>query len=329
MNQKSKNTRINWGALFFSVIWAFFYMNFFVAALLAFIHTVCFAISQYYGFSMLFVTSLIFGFNGNKWALTRFKDITYDEFLYKQKRFFIVNIIIFFIVLPAVIFTLMNLSPPINNALYILNNNNEAQGYFGRNIAKNSYWNYVDTSHNTEQYQSGGVTFNVKGSKNEGVVEVQYFKIDNQIYTTKLIINPNDSNAIRVVDPFIKVTFSDKKFFNINDIAEIVKAAEEDYQQNIVWFIRSYDKNDFMCTIVRNSEYVLMYNEGKDNEKNLFYSPSSISKDEVVKLFNVYANGTDNFKKVTKWIKMVKEINTDTHIEHIFEDGFAYKIRKN
>jgi hypothetical protein len=329
MNYRSQNTRINWGALCFSVIWAFFYMNFFIAALLAVLNTLCFAISQYYGFFMLFITSLILGFNGNKWALKRFGNITYDEFLYKQKRFFIINIIIFFIFIPALIFILMNLSPPINNALYILNNNNEAQSYFGKNITKTSYWNYVNTTHNTERYQSGGVTFNVKGSKNKGVVEVQYFKIDSQIYTTQLIINPNGSNAIHVVDPFIKATFTDKKFFNIHNIAEIVKAAEEDYQQNIVWFIRSYDKNDFMSAIVKNREYVLMYNEGTYNKNNLFYSPSSISKNEVLKLFKVYADGTDNFKKVTKWIKIAKEINTDTYTDHIFEDGFVCRIRNN
>ena len=100
----------------------------------------------------------------------------------------IILVCIFFIAVLSVIFYGLNYSAPVTKTLSILNKNEKAINYFGRNIRKNTYFGKLSYETTDEKIKIEA-NFKVKGDKKSGYVQIKLCTNKDQTCIDELIMS--------------------------------------------------------------------------------------------------------------------------------------------
>ncbi len=253
------------------------------------------------------------GATGNRKAWAKKGHESKESFLKRQKFWGFAGLGIWIGALLTSLGTLsysLNYSDGMKMGLATANTNKRLTEYFGKNIRKRSFFNGSYNYVISPEPSTLTVAFDAVGSRNEGNIHFQWEKRGKDWVTTEITFVDAEGSAHQLVDmATLASSFLPRAPYNKNRLETALSHMIQE-KDGFLILSRSKEKNDFIQTaaeLLDNGEVVfsVVYSDGYTKwNKSLYQSKIPQSKDEVIKLFTLYARGDDSHIHLIEWNKL-------------------------
>ncbi|MFY7843342.1 MAG: hypothetical protein ACOVOR_04930 [Rhabdochlamydiaceae bacterium] len=289
--------RWNWGAFLISPIW-------------------CIRHGIWWGLFLLIPILGLFvpfwlGATGNRRLWVKNPHQSVKEFLKRQKRWGLAGLIVWLAVIgiPSGVFLYStNYSEGIQMALNTINSNKRLVEYFGYPIHKCSFLNNRCEDKMGQTFLNRMVLLDVLGSKQSGHIRLDWEKKGKDWVANGMIFRDSEGGIHQLVDGVtLQGPFLEEVPYEKNRLDKALDLIIKKKEGHLILY-RSVEKQDFMITIFEPLDgetvfFSIVYGDGYNrSNKNLYRSKNFIkSKEEVIKIFSLYATGSDAHIKVIEW----------------------------
>lgn len=254
------------------------------------------------------------GATGNQKAWIKSCHESVGSFLKRQRRWGVAGLIISvsgILTYLGVLSYSLNYSDGIKMGLHTANSNKRLVEYFGDSIYKRSFFNGSYNYLIDPTPSILAISFDAVGSKNAGSIRFQWEKRGEDWIATEIAFADTGGAVHQLVDELmIEGSFLSKLPYAKNTLdAALTRMIEE--KEGYVVLSRSQEKNDFIQTAIDVSDeeevaFSVVYSDGYTRwNKKLYRSKSPIkSKEDVIRMFSLYARGDDAHIASVEWDKL-------------------------
>ncbi len=253
------------------------------------------------------------GLKGNQKAWLRNRDEPVEVFLKRQKHWGVAGLI--FLIANLVIcwgffLYVLNCSSDIKMGLETANSNQRLIEYFGKPIRKSSFFEGSYTSSDSLNTSIRSLAFNAIGSKNEGKLHFQWEKRGEDWVATEVAFVDSEGKTHQLVDSLtLEGSFFSREPYERGVLEEALTHMIQE-REGYVILSRSKKHNDFIQTAIEildngTMAFAIVFSDGYTKwNKKLYQSKDLHTKDEIIKLFTLYASGNDAHINLIEWNKL-------------------------
>lgn len=205
----------------------------------------------------------------------------------------------------------LNYSDGMKMGLQIANSNKRLTEYFGHPIEKSSFlsgsYNYIVSP----KPSTLSIDFNANGPQSNGHIHFQWEKRGEDWVATEIAFADSEGKTRQLVhSPTIESSFFTKMPYEKNILQNFLNRMIQE-KDGYVILVRSEENNDFLQTAAELSDdgnvvFSVIYSDGYTRwNKKVYQSKNFIqNKEEIIKLFTLYATGDDSHINLVEWNKL-------------------------
>lgn len=294
--------RWNWGAFLLTPLWCIR-------------HRVWFGLLIFVPFFGLIIP-FILGAKGNQKAWLKNPQEPIDKFLKRQKKWGFAGLAVW-TALCITSFVLINFSTEIEMGLETANSNKRLTAYFGKPIKKSSLFEGTFNHTLSDLF----VAFDATGDQNSGTIHFQWEKRGNDWVATDISYVTAEGETKRIVDsPVLDSSFFAAMPYKKANLEKVLDRMIEE-KEGFAILSRSKENNDFMQTAASTTDdgsvvFSVVYSDGfTESNKQIYQAKNQLhNKEEILKLFALYATGSDSHIGQVEWNKLISITPVDGDI---------------
>lgn len=260
------------------------------------------------------IIPFILGAKGNQKAWIKNTHESVDVFLKRQKYWGFAGLTIWIVSLLISLGSLsysLNYSDGMKMGIEIANSNKRLSRYFGKSIKKSSFFNGAYNYIISPKNSTLSVAFDAIGTQNSGHIHLKCEKRDDDWIATEMAFIDAKSKTCQIINsPTLKSSFFKKTPYAKTTLENILNRMIQE-KDGYVILLRSKENNDFIQTATERLDdgdvvFSLVYSdEYTEWNKQLYQSKNLIpNKEEIVKIFSLYAAGNDLHLDSIEWDKL-------------------------
>lgn len=292
--------RWNWGAFLLTPFWCIR-------------HRIWHGLLLFIPFFGLIIPFML-GAKGNQKAWIKNSHEPVEGFLKRQKYWGFAGLAIWIVGLITFLGSLsysLNYSDGMKMGLEIANSNKRLTGYFGKSIKKSSFLNGSYNYIISPEPSTLSVSFNAIGTQNSGHIHFQWEKRDDDWIATEMVFVDAEGRTSQLVNsPTLESSFFTKMPYGKISLENALNRMIQE-KDGYVILSRSKENNDFIQTAAEISDdghvvFSVVYSDGYTKwNKQLYQSKNLIpNKEEIIKIFTLYATGNDSHIGSIEWNKL-------------------------